>query len=72
MGAAALLDDMPKARSLFEHRGDVARWFRDALQANGIQPSILVEKFRDESARYGKRRHRRCSRIVMMFGCLKD
>ncbi|WP_267348533.1 hypothetical protein [Sphingomonas sp. GM_Shp_2] len=57
---------------MFDDRGDVARCFRDAMQANGIQLSISIEKFRDKSLRYGKRRYRRRSRIVMMSGCLKD
>ena len=35
-GAAALLDDMPKAQWLLGERGYDADWFRDALQAKGI------------------------------------
>ncbi len=37
-GAAALLDDMPKAQWLLGDRGYDANWFRDALQAKGVQP----------------------------------
>ncbi len=40
-GAAALLDDLPKAQWLGV-RGYDADWFRDALQAEGIQPCIPV------------------------------
>lgn len=35
-GAAALLDDLPKAQWLLGDRGYDADWFRDALQAKGI------------------------------------
>jgi transposase len=63
-GAAALLDDMPNAQWLLGDRGYDASWFRDALQAKGIQPCIPV--------RYGKRRYRRRSRMEIMFGRLKD
>ncbi len=40
-GAAALLDDMPKAQWLPGDRGYDADWFSDALEAKGIQPCIL-------------------------------
>ena len=39
-GAAALLDDLPKAQWLLGDRGYDADWFRDALEAKGIQPCI--------------------------------
>ena len=39
-GAAALLDELPKAQWLLGDRGYDADWFRDALQAKGIQPCI--------------------------------
>ena len=39
-GAAALLGDLPKAQWLLGDRGYDADWFRDALQAKGIQPCI--------------------------------
>jgi transposase len=35
-GAAALLDDLPKAQWLLGDRGYDADWFRDALEAKGI------------------------------------
>jgi transposase len=43
-GAAALLDDMPAAQWLLGDRGYDADWFRDALQAKGIQPCIPGRK----------------------------
>ena len=71
-GAAALLDDLPKAQWLLGDRGYDADWFRDALQAKGIQPCIPGRKSRIEPVRYDKRRYRRRSRIEIMFGRLKD
>ncbi len=71
-GAAALLDELPKAQWLLGDRGYDADWFRDALQAKGIQPCIPGRKSRLEPIRYDKRRYRRRSRIEIMFGRLKD
>ena len=47
-------------------------WFRDALEAKGIQPCIPGRRSRNEPVRYDKRRYRRRSRIEIMFGRLKD
>ena len=58
-GAAALLDDLPKAQWLLGDRGYDADWFRDALQAKGIQPCIPGRKSRLDPVRYDKRRYRR-------------
>lgn len=70
-GAAALLDDLPKAQWLLGDRGYDADWFRDALQAKGIQPCIPGRRSRNEPVRYDKRRYRRRGRIEIMFGrCL--
>ncbi|WP_310103610.1 IS5 family transposase [Sphingomonas sp. BE138] len=71
-GAAALLDDLPKAQWLLGDRGYDADWFRDALQAKGIQPCIPGRRSRNEPVRYDKRRYRRRNRIEIMFGRLKD
>lgn len=38
IGAAALLDELPKAQWLLADRGYDADWFRDALQEKGIKP----------------------------------
>ncbi len=71
-GAAALLDDLPKAKWLLGDRGYDADWFREALQAKGIEPCIPGRKSRLEPVKYDKRRYRRRSRIEIMFGRLKD
>lgn len=38
IGAAALLDELPKAQWLLADRGYDADWFRDALEEKGIKP----------------------------------
>ena len=70
--AAALLDDLPKAQWLLGDHCYDADWFRDALQAKGIQPCIPGRRSRNEPVRYDKRLYRRRSRIEIMFGRLKD
>ncbi|KTW05877.1 transposase [Sphingomonas sanguinis] len=72
IGAAALLDDMPKAQRVLVDRGYDADWFRDALQAKGIEPCIPGWRSRNKPIRYDKRRYRRHSRIENMFGRPKD
>lgn len=71
-GAAALLDDLPKAQWMLADRGYDADWFRDALQQKGIKPCIPGRKSRSLPVKYDKRRYTRRNRIEIMFGRLKD
>lgn len=71
-GAAALLDDLPKAKWMLADRGDDAEWFRDALEQKGIKPCIPGRKSRSFPIKYDKRRYKRRNRIEIMFGRLKD
>jgi transposase len=71
-GAAALLDELPKAKWLLADRGYDADWFRDALQAKGITPCIPGRKSRNKTVKYDKRHYKRRNRIEIMFGRLKD
>ncbi len=71
-GAAALLDDLPKAEWMLAHRGYDADWFRDALEQKGIKPCIPGRKSRSLPVRYDKRRYKRRKRIEIMFGRLKE
>ena len=48
------------------------RLFRDASQAQGVQPCIPGRKSRLDPIKYDKYRYRRRSRIEIMFGRLKD
>jgi len=50
-GAAALLDELPKAKWLLADRGYDADWYRDALQAKGITPCIPGRKSRNKTIR---------------------
>ena len=70
-GAAALLDDLPKALWLLGDCGYDADWFRDAPEGDGIQPCIPGRRSRNEPVRSDKRHYRRRSRIEIMFGRLK-
>lgn len=72
IGAAALLDELPKAQWLLADRGYDADWFRDALQEKGITPCIPGRKSRNKTVKYDKRRYKRRNRIEIMFGRLKD
>jgi transposase len=54
IGAAALLDDLPKAQCLLGDRGYDADWFRDALQAKGIQPCIPGRRSPSRHCAFGK------------------
>ncbi len=71
-GAAALLDDLPKAKWMLADRGYDADWFRDALEQKGIKPCIPARKSRSLPFKYDKRRYKRRNRIEIMFGRLKD
>lgn len=71
-GAAALLDDLPKAQWMLAARGYDAEWFRDALEQKGIKPCIPGQKSRSMPAKYDKRRYKCCNCIEVMFGRLKD
>ncbi|MET3762269.1 transposase [Sphingomonas sp. UYEF23] len=71
-GAAALLDDLPKAQWMLGDRGYDADWYRDALQAKGITPCTPGRKSRNVPIKYDKRRYRSRSRIEIIFGRLKD
>jgi transposase len=72
IGAAALLDELPKAQWLLADRGYDADWFRDALEEKGIKPCIPGRKSRNTPIKYDKRRYKRRNRIEIMFGRLKD
>ena len=71
-GAAALLDDLPKAKWMLADRGYDADWFRDALEQKGIKPCIPGRTSRSLRVNYDKRRYKRRNRIEIMFGRLKD
>lgn len=71
-GAAALLDDLPKAQCLLGDRGYDADWMPWKPKAFSPAPRSPSRRSRNEPVRYDKRRYRRRSRIEIMFGRLKD
>lgn len=72
IGAAALLDELPKAQWLLADRGYDADWFKDALEEKVIKPCIPGRNSRNGPIKYDKRRYRRRNRIEIMLGGLKD
>jgi transposase len=72
MGAAALLQDLPKADWLLADRGYDADWYREALKDKGIRVCIPGRKNRKKKIRHDRRRYKRRNRIEIMFGRLKD
>ncbi len=72
IGAAALLDELPKAQWLLADRGYDADWFCAALQETGITACIPRRKIRNKTVKYDKRRYKWRNRIEIMFGRLKD
>ncbi|NOW49010.1 transposase [Novosphingobium sp. SG751A] len=62
-GAAALLDELPKAQWMLADRGYDAEWFRDALEQKGIEPCIPGRKSRSLPVKYDKRRYNQRNRI---------
>jgi transposase len=70
-GAAALLDDLPKAKWMLADRGYDAEWFRDASSRRASRPAFLAGNPVPFQS-YDKRRYKRRNRIEIMFGRLKD
>lgn len=72
VGACALLSGLPRVKWLLGDRGYDADWFREALQDKGIRAYIPGRKKRKTLIKYDQRRNKRCNRIEIMFGRLKD
>ena len=67
-GAAALMNNLPKADWLLADRGYYADWFREVLVERGTTPCITGRKSRKKTIKYDKRRYKRRNRIEQMFG----
>lgn len=72
IGARALLSSLPNVKWLLGDRGYDADWFWEALKNRGIRVCIPSRKQRKTTVKYDKRRYKRCNRIEIMFGRLKD
>jgi transposase len=71
-GAAALLDDLPKAKRMLADCGYDADWFSDAQEQKGIKPCIPGRKSRSLPVKSDKRHYQRRNRIEIIFRRLKD
>lgn len=73
-----LLHDHRAGQRLHQHSRAARRlrlqrhWFRNTLQAKGIQPCIPGRRSRNDAVRYDKCCYGRPRRIEIMFGRLKD
>jgi IS5 family transposase len=67
MGAAALLQDLPKAEWLLADRGYDADWYREALKDKGIKVCIPGRKNRKKKIRHDRRRYKRSNRIEIVW-----
>ncbi len=72
IGARALLSGLPDVDWPLGDRGYDADWFREALKDKGIRACIPGRKQRKKPVKYDKRRYKRCNRIEIMVGRLKD
>lgn len=67
-GAAAMPDELSKAKWLPTDRVYDADWYRDALQAKWITPCILGRKSRNTEGNCGKLRYKQRNWVEVMFG----
>ena len=72
VGAALMLDKLPKAAVIIGDRGYDADWFRKELKDLGIQPCIPPKKNRIESIEYDVKLYRRRHKIENIFARIKD
>ena len=72
IGAPALLSSLLDVGLLLGDRGYDGDWFREASKDMGISPCIPGRKQRKKPVKCDNRRYKRCNRIEIMFGRLKD
>jgi len=71
-GARLVRDALPPASHLIADRGYDSAWFRDELQARGIEPCISSSKSRQKPYPYDKRLYRQRHKVENLFAKLKD
>ena len=71
-GAALMLDALPAGTALLGDRGYDAHWFRSALAAKGIIPSIPSKANRKISISQDRILYGQRHRIENIFGNLRD
>ena len=71
-GAQLILDALPPAKHLLADHGYDADWFREAMQAKGIEPRIPSRKNRKKKIEYDTTLYKQRHKVENMFGKLKD
>ena len=72
IGAAGLLQHLPRVKSLLADRGYDADWFRNALIDMGITPCIPSKKNRKVQIPHDAALYKKRHKIENMFGRMKD
>ena len=71
-GASLVLDALPHARALIADRGYDSAWFREELEARGIQPCIPSSRSRKVPFAHDKVLYRQRHKVENLFAKLKD
>lgn len=71
-GARLVLDALPPASHLITDRGYDSTWFREELEARGIEPCIPSSKGRKKPYPYDKALYRQRHKVENLFARLKD
>jgi putative transposase len=71
-GARLVLDALPAASSLIADRGYDSAWFREELEARGIEPCIPSRRSRKVPYDYYKALYRQRHKVENLFAKLKD
>lgn len=71
-GARLMLDALPPAEHLIADRGFDSAWFRQELEARGIEPCIPSSRSRKVPFAYNKTLYRQRHKVENLFAKLKD
>ena len=71
-GARLVLDALPTASQLIADRGYDSTWFREELEARGIEPCIPSSRSRKVPFAYDKVLYRQRHKVENLFAKLKD
>ena len=71
-GARLVLDALPPASHLIADRGYDSAWFREELEARGIEPCIPSSRSRKTPFNYDKALYRHRHKVENLFAKLKD
>ncbi len=71
-GARLVFDALPPAESPIADRGYDSAWFRDELEARGIEPCIPSSRSRKVPYTYDRALYRQRHKVENLFAKLKD